>query len=75
MFSLNQIELAKRKKEPIPPGWALNNEGIPETNPEIAFNAGKLMPLGGTEEHSGYKGYGLGMLVEIFCGLLSGKVN
>lgn len=30
------------------------------------------MPLGGTEVNSGYKGYGLGMLVEIFCGILSG---
>ena len=31
------------------------------------------MPLGGTEMNSGYKGYGLAMLVEIFSGVLSGK--
>jgi hypothetical protein len=31
------------------------------------------MPLGGSELHSGYKGYGLAMLVEIFCGMLGGS--
>lgn len=33
------------------------------------------MPLGGAELHSGYKGYGLGMLVEVFCGIMSGKLT
>lgn len=31
------------------------------------------MPLGGTELNSGYKGFGLGMLVEVLCGILAGK--
>ena len=30
------------------------------------------MPLGGAEKTSGYKGYGLAMLVEIFCGISAG---
>lgn len=30
------------------------------------------MPLGGSELTSGYKGYGLGAMVEILCGILSG---
>lgn len=30
------------------------------------------MPLGGSELCSGYKGYGLAMLVEIVCGILAG---
>ncbi|KAL1493813.1 hypothetical protein ABEB36_009499 [Hypothenemus hampei] len=71
--ALGKIEIAKRKREPIPEGWALNEEGIPESNPTIAYTNAKLMPLGGTELNSGYKGYGLGMLVEIFCGILSGS--
>lgn len=33
---------------------------------------GCLMPLGGAEETSGYKGYGLATLVEIFCGISAG---
>ncbi|KAH1014747.1 hypothetical protein HUJ05_012579 [Dendroctonus ponderosae] len=71
--ALGKIEIAKRKGEPIPEGWALNDAGIPESNPSIAYKYAKLMPLGGTEVNSGYKGYGLGMLVEIFCGILSGS--
>lgn len=31
---------------------------------------GALLPLGGTEETAGYKGYGLGMFVELLCGVL-----
>jgi len=31
------------------------------------------MPLGGEEVNSGYKGYGLAMMAELFCGLLSGS--
>ncbi len=31
------------------------------------------MPLGGEEINSGYKGYGLGMMVDLFCGLMSGS--
>lgn len=30
------------------------------------------MPLGGSEANSGYKGYGLAFLVEIFAGILPG---
>nr|CAH7732721.1 unnamed protein product [Callosobruchus chinensis] len=70
--AIGKIEYYKRKNEPIPEGWALNEEGEVETDPAIALKAGKLMPLGGTELNSGYKGFGLGMLVEILSGLLSG---
>jgi L-2-hydroxycarboxylate dehydrogenase (NAD+) len=34
--------------------------------------AGALLPLGGTDLMSGYKGYGLALLVDILCGVLSG---
>lgn len=67
-----QIEIQKRKKEPIPEGWAQDMEGRPTTDAEIGFASKRLMPLGGTELNSGYKGYGLAVLVEIFCGILSG---
>lgn len=50
----------------IPPGWAMDSEGRPTTDTETAMHGGLLMPLGG------YKGSGLGMMVEIFCGVLGG---
>ncbi|XP_042209707.1 uncharacterized oxidoreductase YjmC-like isoform X2 [Homarus americanus] len=66
-----KIELERRKENPIPEGWALDKDGQPTTNAAEGME-GALMPLGGSELHSGYKGYGLGMLVEIFCGIMSG---
>lgn len=32
------------------------------------------MPLGGDEVHSGYKGYGLSMVVDLLGAVLAGKV-
>jgi LDH2 family malate/lactate/ureidoglycolate dehydrogenase len=49
----------------IPAGWAFNSEGVPTTDTAEAYQ-GMLMPLGG------YKGSGLGMMVEILCSVLSG---
>jgi LDH2 family malate/lactate/ureidoglycolate dehydrogenase len=49
----------------IPAGWAMDSAGVPTTDTRAAYE-GLLMPLGG------YKGSGLGMLVEILCGVLSG---
>ncbi len=52
-------------KQSIPEGWAMDREGVPTTDTDTALK-GLLMPLGG------YKGSGLGMLVEILCGVLGG---
>jgi LDH2 family malate/lactate/ureidoglycolate dehydrogenase len=49
----------------IPAGWALDQQGVPTTDTQAAY-AGMLMPLGG------YKGSGLGVMVEMLCGVLSG---
>ncbi|KAA0200645.1 malate dehydrogenase [Fasciolopsis buskii] len=45
--------------------------GKATSDPAVAIDQGALMPLGGEEHNSGYKGYGLGMVVEIFCGILA----
>jgi len=49
----------------IPAGWAFDSEGVPTTDTAKAYK-GMLMPLGG------YKGSGLGLMVEILCSVLSG---
>lgn len=64
-----QIEIQKRKGEPIPTGWAMDKHGGDTTDP----NSAKLLyPMGGDELHSGFKGYGLGLMVEVLCGILAG---
>ena len=49
----------------LPIGWAMDADGVPTQDTQKALS-GLLMPLGG------YKGSGLGMMVEILCGVLSG---
>src|SRR5437763_5211091 len=54
---------------PVPPGWIIDRDGKPTTDPSQLRQGGALLPVGGTE---GYKGYGLSVMVEILCGLLTG---
>ena len=52
----------------------LKTESGENTNdPDECFKTGGLFPLGGREETGGYKGYGLGMMVDIFCGIMAGS--
>ncbi|XP_055697713.1 uncharacterized oxidoreductase YjmC [Phlebotomus papatasi] len=71
--AVGKIEMQRRKNEPIPKGWAQDPSGKPTTDASLAFDTGCLMPLGGEELTSGYKGYGLGVLVEVMCGIMSGS--
>jgi LDH2 family malate/lactate/ureidoglycolate dehydrogenase len=67
-----KIEVYERKGLPLKPGWAIDADGNETLDPQEAVN-GALLPLGGFgNESGGYKGYGLGMLVEILCGVLAG---
>ncbi|KAI8787075.1 uncharacterized oxidoreductase YjmC-like isoform X1 [Biomphalaria glabrata] len=67
--ALGKLEINERKGLEIPLGWGCDVNGKATKNPSEATG---LMPLGGTEECSGYKGYGLSMMVEVFCGILAG---
>jgi len=73
--AVGKMELAKALGKDIPTNWALNKEGNPTADPNEALPSGGGcgLPLGGLEETSGYKGYGLALMVEIFCGILSGS--
>ena len=64
-----RIEVAARRGEGLPVGWAIGPEGTPATTPEAALR-GALQPLGGAENSGGYKGYGLALIVELLTGIL-----
>ena len=70
-----KLELAVRLGKSIPTGWALNENAEPTTDPKVAQQARRLLPLGGSRESGSHKGYGLGILVEILCGVLSGTIT
>jgi L-2-hydroxycarboxylate dehydrogenase (NAD+) len=66
-----RIEVAARRGELLPVGWAIDAEGRPATTPEAAL-AGALHPLGGEEATGGHKGYGLSLAVDLLTGVLGG---
>ncbi|MGZ8423772.1 MAG: Ldh family oxidoreductase [Candidatus Binatia bacterium] len=70
-----KLELAIRLGKPVPTGWALNERAEPTTDPKVAQQARRLLPLGGSRESGSHKGYGLGILVEMLCGVLTGTVT
>jgi LDH2 family malate/lactate/ureidoglycolate dehydrogenase len=64
-----KIALSVARGTPVPPGWIIDADGRPTTDPKQLRQGGALLPVGGSE---GYKGYGLSVMVEILCGLLTG---
>ena len=69
-----KLEVAARRGEAVPFGWALNEKAEPTKDPRVAQKARRLLPLGGSREGGSHKGYGLAILVEILCGVLTGTV-
>lgn len=72
--AIGKLTIASRWKKPIPKGWALDERGVPTTDPAVALTHRLLTPLGGSRELGGHKGYGLGVMVDILSGVLSGAV-
>ena len=73
-----KLEVYNKNGKPLPEGWALNKDGHPSTDAKdvlaniVAKNGGGIMPLGGSTEQLGsHKGYGYGMLCELFCSVFS----
>ncbi len=66
-----RVVFARRRGEPIPWGWATDADGNITTDAEAA-GAGGLLPLGSTAAMGGNKGFGLGLVVDILSGVLSG---
>jgi L-2-hydroxycarboxylate dehydrogenase (NAD+) len=71
--TFGRLEVSERKGKPLKPGWAVDADGRETLDPTVAMTKGALLPLGGYgADNGGHKGYGLGALVEILCGVLSG---
>jgi uncharacterized oxidoreductase len=66
-----------KRDEPLPEGWAVDDDGNPLTDPGKFFSyysdtdedgTGAILPVGGTT--SGYKGFGLAVIAELFAGIV-----
>ena len=67
-FMGTELQLRERLEQALPEGVALDRDGRPTRDPHAA-RAGALLPFGGPT--GGYKGFGLGLIVQAF-GLLAG---
>lgn len=77
-----KLEVYNRQEKPLPMGWATDEKGVPTADAGrvldnfISRASGGLLPLGGAgEEFSGYKGYGMGLMVEILSAVLPGAAS
>ena len=66
-----KVRVAKIAGDEVPEGWLLNADGEPTTDPNVIYEdpPGTILPLGGVQ---GYKGFGLALMIELFCSGLSG---
>lgn len=67
-----KLEILQRKQLDAPLGWVQDSTGQPTTDAHAVKSGGALLPLGGDRDHGSHKGYALGAMVDIFCGVLSG---
>ncbi|MFI9815087.1 Ldh family oxidoreductase [Saccharothrix variisporea] len=68
-----RVRAAAREGREVPEGWLADDSGAPVTDPS-AFDRGeaRLLWLGGRPETGAYKGFGLGLLVEVLSALVPG---
>ena len=77
-----KLEMYNKMGKPLPQGWALDETGSPSDEAPrvlsniVGKNGGGIMPLGGSTEQLGsHKGYGWGMVAELFSSILSQGVT
>lgn len=66
-----KVRVHFQKKEPAPAGWLINSAGEPTTDPSVLYAdpRGTILPFGGPQA---YKGFGLGLVLDMLAGGLSG---
>ncbi len=66
-----KVRVHFNKGTPVPEGWLLDAQGRPTTDPGVLYREprGTILPLGGPQA---YKGFGIGLLLDMFVGGLSG---
>jgi ureidoglycolate dehydrogenase (NAD+) len=57
---------ARSLGQEIPPGWLVDKDGLPTTDPSHYPEEGALLPM------AGHKGYGIALLIEILSAALTG---
>ena len=61
-----KLYLAKKQNRPVPPGWAIDADGRPTTDPAEGI-LGNILPM------AGHKGYAIATMIDVLSGILSGS--
>ncbi|HEY6331290.1 MAG TPA: Ldh family oxidoreductase [Blastocatellia bacterium] len=61
-----KVFLMGQKGKAIPDDWMIDKEGRPTNDPGALFDGGLILPFGG------HKGYGLGIILDVLSGVISG---
>jgi LDH2 family malate/lactate/ureidoglycolate dehydrogenase len=67
-----KIEIAQRRGESLPSGWAIDADGRETGDPNSMIEGGALLPLGSRREQGGHKGTCLAVMVDVLSTVLSG---
>jgi len=62
-----KVRVKRNRKEQTPPGWLLDADGKPTTDPNALYGKpeGTILPVGG------HKGYSLALMIEVLGGILA----
>jgi len=62
-----KVRVKRNRKEQTPPGWLIDSEGKPTTDPNALYGKpeGSILPVGG------HKGYSLALMVEVLGGIVA----
>ena len=62
-----KVRLKRNRKEQAPPGWLIDADGKPTTDPNTLYGTpeGSILPVGG------HKGYSLALMVEVLGGIMA----
>jgi LDH2 family malate/lactate/ureidoglycolate dehydrogenase len=63
-----KVAAAHALGKPVPPGWVVDRNGAPSTDPAAFLEGGALLPM------AGHKGYGIALLIETMSALLTGAL-
>jgi ureidoglycolate dehydrogenase (NAD+) len=64
--AISKIFAARTLGKTIPDNWLVDENGVPTTDPNKC-SVGALVPM------AGHKGYGIALMIEILCGVLTGS--
>lgn len=82
VITRGKLEVYRKKELPLPHGWVADEKGQDCDDAERVLKniieklGGGIFPLGGFSEATGsHKGYGLGIIVELFTSVFAGGTN